>query len=173
MALKEITASEMELSTLRIGGDWMLITAGTAETGFNTMTASWGHLGSIWGHGKDALTSVVYVRPQRYTKEFVDREPLYTLSFFPKEYREALSYLGTHSGRDGDKVAHVGFTPVHGDGWTTFAETDLTLVCRKLYRAPITEEGFIDRDVMERCYPERDFHDLYIGEVVKILVPEK
>ena len=46
-----------------IGGDWMLITAGTQETGYNTMTASWGHLGSIWGHQKDALTSVVYVRP--------------------------------------------------------------------------------------------------------------
>ena len=170
--MKEITAREMELSTLRIGGDWMLITAGTEETGYNTMTASWGHLGSIWGHQKDALTSVVYVRPQRYTKEFVDREPLYTLSFFPKEYRDALAYLGTHSGRDGDKVAHVGLTPVFGKGYTTFAEADLTLVCRKLYRAPIVEEGFIDREVMERCYPERDFHDLYIGEVVKILVPD-
>lgn len=169
--MKEITAREMELSTLRIGGDWMLITAGTEETGYNTMTASWGHLGSIWGHQKDALTSVVYVRPQRYTKQFVDREPLYTLSFFPNEYRDALAYLGTHSGRDGDKVAHVGLTPVFGEGYTTFAEADLTLVCRKLYRAPILEEGFIDREVMERCYPEHDFHDMYIGKVVKILVP--
>jgi len=67
-------------------------------------------------------------------------------------------------------VAAVGFTPVFGEGYTTFAEADLTLVCRKLYRAPILEEGFLDKDVLEANYPERDFHDMYVGEVLHIFV---
>ena len=173
MALKEITASEMELSTLRIGGDWMLITAGTAETGFNTMTASWGHLGSIWGHGKDALTSVVYVRPQRYTKEFVDRADTYTVCFFPEEYKKDMSYLGSVSGRDEkDKISKTSLTPLFVDDTTAFAEASLVLVCRKLYHAPLVAEGFVDRSILPQHYAANDLHEMYIGEIVKVLVQE-
>lgn len=168
--MREISADELQLNPLRIAKEWMLITAGTKENGYNTMTASWGHLGAIWGRGQGRLTSVVYVRPQRYTKAFVDREELYTLSFFAPSDKEKLGYLGTRSGRDEDKVAAVGFTPVFGEGYTTFAEADLTLVCRKLYRAPILEEGFLDRETLETNYPERDFHDMYVGEVLHIFV---
>ena len=150
----------------------MLVTAGDEKTGYNTMTASWGHLGSIWGHGGGLPTSVIFVRPQRYTKEFVDREPLYSLCFFPGEYKKALAYLGTHSGRDGDKVAQAGLTPVFGEGYTYFEEANLVMVCRKVYQAPVIEEGFIDKEMMDDCYPKKDFHDLYVGEIVKVLVKE-
>ena len=166
--MKEISVQELQLEPIRaIGKDWMLITAGTQERGYNTMTASWGHIGSLWG----LPTSVIYVRPQRYTKAFVDREELYTLCFFDGKKQE-LAYLGSHSGRDEDKVAAVGLTPVFGDGYTYFAESSLVLVCRKLYRAPLKEEYFGDTAVMDKCYPERDFHDLYIGEIVKVLTAE-
>lgn len=172
--MKEIPVSELTMNPMTlIAGEWMLITAGDEVSGYNTMTASWGHLGSIWGHNGGLPTAVVYIRPQRYTKSFVDREELYTLTFFPREYRRALGYLGTKSGRDEDKVANAGLTPVFFDGFTTFREASLTLVCRKLYRAPIVEEGFLDKEVMEECYPQRDFHDLYIGQIVKVLVPEE
>lgn len=171
--MREIPVSELNFNPFSlIAEDWMLVTAGTQETGYNTMTASWGHLGSIWGHGGGKPTAVIYVRPQRYTKEFVDREPVFSLCFFDKSYRSALGYLGSHSGRDGDKVAHVGFTPVFADDTTYFAQAKLVLVCRKLYQAPILESGFVDRDVMEDCYPKRDFHDLYIGEIQKVLIAE-
>ena len=153
-----------------IDKQWMLITAGNDKTGYNTMTASWGHLGSIWGHSGGLPTSVIFVRPQRYTKEFVDREPLYTLCFFSETYKPALGYLGRNSGRDGDKVAAAGLTPVFSDGYTYFAEADLVMVCRKLYRAPVIEEGFLDKELMDDCYPNRDFHDMYIGEITKVLV---
>jgi len=155
----------------RIGKEWMLLTAGTEDRGYNTMTCSWGHLGAIWGHHGNCPTALCYVRPQRYTKEFIDREALYTLCFFDGRKQE-LAYLGSHSGRDEDKVATVGFTPVFGDGYTYFAEASLVLVCRKLYRAPLVEEGFIDRDILEDHYPTRDLHDLYIGEIVKVLTAE-
>lgn len=165
--MKEISVSELRLNPMtRIGNEWLLITAGT-EQGYNTMTASWGHLGCIWNE----YTSVCYVRPQRYTKEFVDREPLYTLCFFP-DHKKELGYLGTHSGRDEDKVANAGLTPVFGDGYTYFAEANLVLVCRKLYRAPIVEEGFLNPETMEKNYPNRDFHDLYVGKIERVFVKE-
>lgn len=172
MLMKEISVSELNLNPMiKIAKEWMLITAGCGERGYNTMTASWGHLGSIWGHGGGMPTACAYVRPQRYTKEFMDREELYTLSFFDG-YKKELAYLGSHSGRDEDKVAKMGLTPVFGDGYTYFAEASLVLVCRKLYRAPLVEEGFLDKSIIEDHYPQRDYHDLYIGEIVKVLTAE-
>lgn len=173
MALREIDVKELQLNPMTlIAKEWMLITAGNEERGYNTMTASWGHLGSIWGHGGGLPTSVVFIRPQRYTKEFVDREDTYTLTFFDESWKKALGYLGSHSGRDEDKVAKMGLTPVFDAGTTYFAEAKLVLVCRKLYRGSLTEEGFLDKEIVEDCYPNRDFHDFYVGQIVKVLVNE-
>lgn len=170
---REIPFAELNIHPYTaIAKDWMLITAGNEERGYNTMTASWGHLGSIWGHGGGLPTSVIFIRPQRFTKEFVDREEYYTLSFFGPEYKKALGYLGSHSGRDGDKVAAVELTPVFQDDTTAFAEAKLVLVCRKIYRAPLLEEGFLDKSVLEDCYPKRDLHDMYVGEICKVYVKE-
>lgn len=172
--MKEIPFSQLQINPMTlIAKEWMLITAGNQAAGYNTMTASWGHLGSIWGHGGGTPTSVVFLRPQRYTKEFIDREPRYTLSFFPEEYKKQLAYLGSHSGRDGDKVAQVGLTPVFDADVTYFAEAKLVLICRKLYRAPIVEEGFLDQNIVAENYPQKDFHDMYIGEIERVLVSDE
>ena len=166
--MKEIDRSQLTLDPFSlIGGGWMLITAGTKDRGYNTMTCSWGHMGPVWASDP----TIAYVRPQCYTKEFVDREDLYTLCFFDGRKKE-LSYLGSRSGRDEDKVAKVGFTPVFGDGYTYFAEAKLVIVCRKLYQAPLKEEYFLDKETLEKNYPDRDFHDLYVGRIEKILVSE-
>ena len=170
---RKIPVSELNIHPYTaLAKDWMLITAGNEARGYNTMTASWGHLGSIWGHGGGLPTSVIYIRPQRFTKEFVDREEYYTLSFFEPEYKKALGYLGSHSGRDEDKVAAAGLTPVFLEDTTAFAEAKLVLVCRKLYRAPLLEEGFVDKSVLEDCYPKRDLHDMYIGEITAVYVKD-
>ena len=164
--MKKIDISELRMNPMtKIGKEWMLVTAGCQERGYNTMTASWGHLGHIWGFD----TSVIYVRPQRYTKQFVDREEKYTLCFFPG-YKKEMGYLGTKSGRDEDKVAAVGLTPVFGDGFTYFAEASLVLVCRKLYQAPLKEEYFLDKSIVTDDYPKKDFHDLYVGEILEVYV---
>lgn len=164
--MKKIDISELQMNPMtKIGKEWMLVTAGCQERGYNTMTASWGHLGHIWGFD----TSVIYVRPQRYTKQFVDREEKYTLCFFPG-YKKEMGYLGTKSGRDEDKVAAVGLTPVFGDGFTYFAEASLVLVCRKLYQAPLKEEYFLDKSIVTDDYPKKDFHDLYVGEILEVYV---
>lgn len=160
--------TEFDIKTLsfnpfsRIGSDWCLITAGT-EKSFNTMTASWGGVGVLWN--KDVATC--YIRPQRYTKEFVDREELFTLSFFPDGYRKALSVCGSVSGRDHDKPAETGLTPLFTDGTVTFNQANLVLVCRKLYAQTMTEDSFTDKKLLESVYPSKDLHTIYVGEIIK------
>ena len=166
--MKEIAFSQLNMNPYeKIGKEWMLLTAG-GEGQYNTMTCSWGHLGCLW----NLPTAVCYVRPQRYTKAFMDREQRYTLCFFPETHKKALGYLGTKSGRDEDKVAAAGLTPVHEEDYTYFAEASLVLVCRTLYQAPLKEEYFRDGAVAEKNYPNKDFHDLYIGHIEKVLVRE-
>ncbi len=170
--MKEIAFSELKFNPMTmIAKEWMLVTAGNAD-GYNTMTASWGHLGAIWGHGGGLPTAVIYLRPQRYTKEFVDRQERFTLTVFPEEYKKALGYLGSHSGRDEDKVAATGLTPVFEVDYTYFAEAKLVLVCRKLYRQTMTPDGFVDKSIIGEHYPNADFHDMYIGQIEKVLVSE-
>ena len=154
------------------GKNWMLVTAGNAERGYNTMTIAWGQMGAIWDmqkHINPMPTVVCYVRPQRYTKKFIDSESIFTLSSFSEKYKKALLYLGSHSGRDGDKIAAAGLTPVFSDGTTYFAEAERVYICRKIYQAPIKEEYFIDHEIVDFNYPARDFHDMYIGEILKVL----
>lgn len=171
--MKEIRADQLELCPYeRIAHDWMLVTAGSLEQGYNTMTASWGQLGSLWGKGGGLPTAVIYIRPQRYTKQFVDACDYFSLSFYPKDCHEALAYLGCHSGRDENKVAAVGFHPCGDEHTVWFEEADLVLICRKLYQAPIVESGFTDPSLVESCYPQKDFHEMYVGEIVKILKRE-
>lgn len=150
-----------------IGDQWMLITAGTGEA-LNTMTASWGGLGVIWG----APAATCYIRPQRYTKEFVDREEYFTLTFFPEEYRKALSLCGSKSGREIDKVKECGFTVKTAScGAPYFEEAELVLVCRKRF-AQAMDPSNIPQEIKEKWYPQKDYHILYIGEIVEAFKKE-
>ena len=176
MPMKEVSIQELQINPYTMfGKDWLTLTAGNDSSGFNTMTVSWGHIGSIWdgGNGNHNMPTVVcYVRPSRYTKNFMDSEEYFTLSHFPEEYKKALRYLGSHSGRDEDKVQKMGLTHVFADGTTYFAEADLVFICRKLYTQELTEAGFADKEIISLNYPKKDFHTLYIGEIVKVLMAE-
>ena len=147
-----------------IGERWMLITAGTQEK-CNTMTASWGGLGVLWG--KPVAT--VYIRPQRYTLEFVEREDYFTLSFFGEEHRKALALCGSKSGRDMDKVKECGFTVATAEGAPYFEEADLVLVCKKAYWQDMDPTHFLDGEIDGKWYPEKYYHRIFIGEIVEVL----
>lgn len=134
------------------------------------MTACWGHMGVVWGAGKGRPTAIVYVRPNRYTKEFMDREGAFTLSVLGNEYKKQMAYLGTHSGRNEDKIEVTGLTPVFDDDTAFFEEAKLVVVCKTIYRAPLVEEGFIDNTLVSENYPKKDFHDMYIGEIIDVFV---
>ena len=167
--MKEISIEQLKVNPVTlIGGEWALLTAGNKENGFNTMTVSWGHIGELW----NKPTTVVYVRPQRYTKEFIDKEDTYTLSFFPEGHKKELSYLGAHSGRDEDKLAKTSLTPIFDGDSTYFEQAKLVLVCKKLFRLPMTAEAFLDKSLIDSFYKAGDFHEIYAGEIVKVLVSE-
>ena len=147
-----------------IGSDWMLITAKKGEK-TNLMTASWGGVGILW----NKPVATIYVRPQRYTKEFIDNEEYFSLCVLPEEYRQILNYCGTKSGRDEDKIAETKLTIDESEKAPIFKESRLVLICKKLYAQDLTEQSFIDKSLVEKNYQAKDFHTMYIAEIEKIL----
>ena len=165
---KEINADELNKNSFEmIGKDWMLISA-EKEGKVNTMTASWGGLGVIWN--KNVVTA--YIRPQRYTKEFIDNSDTFSISVLGNEYRKELSYLGTISGRNEDKISKVGLTVVNDNNTPYFNESNIVIICRKLYVQDLKEDGFVDSSLINKNYIKGDFHTMYIGEIIKVLIKE-
>jgi flavin reductase (DIM6/NTAB) family NADH-FMN oxidoreductase RutF len=164
----EIKPEQFEQSPFQlIGKDWMLITA-EKDGKVNTMTASWGGFGVMWAKN----VAYIVIRPQRYTKEFVDNSDTFSLTFFDESFRKTLSYLGTKSGRDEDKIEKSNLTVLHADDIPYFEEANIAIFCNKLYAQEYKPECFIAQDLNEKWYPEVDHHTLYIAEVTKILIKE-
>ena len=163
---KEISPEALQENPFHlIGQEWMLITAGNADK-MNTMTASWGGLGVLW----NKPVSFCFIRPTRYTYEFTEQEEYYSLSFFGDTYREALNICGRVSGRDMDKIAETGLTPCTDETAPYFAQARLVLICRKLAAQDIDPAGFVDTTI-NKHYTD-DYHRVYVGEIVKVLVTE-
>lgn len=162
MPFKEFDLLTADFNPFKVvGKDWFLITVGN-EQGYNTMTASWGGFGVMWG--KDVVS--VVIRPQRKTKDFLDESGYFTISFFDEEYRDALKFCGSHSGRDVDKALMTGLTPYFIDGTTTFLQAKRVLICKKLYCQQIQPNCFISKDLLSN-YSAGDYHYTYVGEIIK------
>lgn len=143
--------------------EWMLITAGNIND-FNTMTASWGGFGILW----NKPVCFIFIRPTRYTYLFTERFSGFTLSFFPEKYRHALKICGTLSGRDSDKVKQSGLSVITTEsGTVTFSEARLVMDCKKLYFGDINPGHFLD-PVIDKNYPKKDYHRMYIGEILSL-----
>lgn len=165
---KEISVKDVKENFVKlIASDWALLTAGD-ENAFNTMTVSWGSIGELWG--KDMAT--VYVRPQRYTKKFIDENEYFTLTFYNEEDKKILSYCGSHSGKDFDKVKETGLVPVLSEKAPYFKQAKLVLVCKKMAVSSFKKEDFLDNSIMNN-YPNNDFHDIYYGAIEKVLISEE
>ena len=150
-----------------IGSDWMLVTSGNSQN-FNTMTASWGGIGILWNKN----VSFVFIRPQRYTFEFMEKNEYYSLSFFDKKYKSALTFCGTNSGKNVDKIEKTGLTPNFSESSPYFDEAKMIIICKKIYTDFIKPEAFIDK-TLEKNYKDKDYHKMYVGEIVKVLVKDE
>lgn len=159
----EPEALEQDAFTM-IGKQWMLVTA-EKDGKVNTMTASWGGIGIMW----NKKVAFVFIRPQRYTKEFIDDSTTLSLSFYDEEMRKTLSYLGTKSGRDEDKITNASLHVTHKDGVPFFEEAATVLLCRKLYAQNMDETCYIDTNLITQFYAEKDFHIMYIVEIQEVL----
>ncbi|MCQ2132068.1 MAG: flavin reductase [Bacteroidaceae bacterium] len=150
-----------------IGKEWMLVTAGD-ENSFNTMTASWGGIGWLW----NKPVAFIFIRPERYTHDFIEKNDRLTLSFYSSDYRKALQICGSKSGRDIDKVKETGLTPVATESGTmTFVQARMTLDCRKLFKTEMSADNFIDKSVLERWYNDRpggSLHTVYVVEIENV-----
>lgn len=148
-----------------IGSDWGLVTSGTQEK-LNTMTISWGGVGILW----NKPVAYTFIRPQRYTYEFLEKNDMFTISFFDEEYRGALRICGSKSGRDIDKTAETGLTPAFSEsGAPYFKQARLVLVCKKLYAQDLNKESVIDAQTVLKNYGEDDWHRMYVSEIVEVL----
>jgi len=163
--LHEIDVRRLEGNPFKlIGDDWMLITGDNGEA-CNTMTASWGGLGVLWGK----YVATIYVRPQRYTREFIEQSGKFSLSLFGSGFRDALTLCGSKSGRDMDKIAASGLTVIRKDGYAWFEEAEGVLLCQVVYKHDLDPDHFITA-VGHAPYPDRDYHRMYIGTIEKCLV---
>lgn len=172
--LKSIKVNPFEL----IGNNWMVISAGDKKA-FNMMTASWGHLGALWGHSLDGNpTAEIFVRPSRYTDKFIDKKDYFVLSFFNhKKYKKDLLYIGSHSGKDVNKLSRTKLHVVFQNNLPCFKEAKLTLICRKIYKGKLEKANFIDKKIIDEFYTSDPkirsiynracWHNVYVGEVIK------
>lgn len=165
---KRIEPAEIAVNPIvKVGTEWMALAAGR-EGDMNAMTIGWGTWGVLWG--RPVVT--VYVSSSRYTYQFMERNDYFTVTGFPEEYRQALSYIGSHSGRDGDKLSDAGLTVEYTElGNPIFSEADLAVECRLLYSQELDREqspegirAMYDRGV--------GVHTMYIGEIVNVWVKE-
>ena len=162
--MNEIKASSLQKTPFEmIGKDWMLISAGD-ENKYNTMTASWGGLGVLWN--KNVVFA--FVRPQRFTFEFLNDSDYFSCSFFEEKYRDALSFCGKYSGRDYDKAKECNITPIFTEDAPYFDEAKTVIVCNKLYVQQMTEDSIIDESIKAN-YNGDDYHYVFVGEIVKVL----
>ena len=176
MSIKEIHPTDMTDNVFQlIGGDWMLVSAERNEK-INAMTASWGGFGVLWARP----VAYIFIRPSRYTKEFVDGSEYMTLSVFEQKYKPMMQYFGTVSGRDEDKIAKSSLHVKRCSAYTYFEEARLTLLTKKLYAQPLEERFFTEpgmnavpaKDDPRIHYPEHDYHTMYITEIERILTKE-
>ena len=147
-----------------IGKEWMLVSAGDKDK-FNMMTASWGGVGFLW----NKPVVFVFIRPERYTREFVDAKGAFTLSFLGEEHKTAHKICGAKSGRDIDKVAATGLTPYFTDlGNPCFEESRLTLECKTLYVTKMDKDHFVDPALYEKWYSAMagNPHNVYVAEIL-------
>jgi flavin reductase (DIM6/NTAB) family NADH-FMN oxidoreductase RutF len=159
--LREIKPEDLQIYPIRlIDEEWFLLSAGNLEL-FNTMTASWGGIGVLW----NKPVVFCFVRPHRFTYEFMESNSLFTMSFFDEKYRKALDICGNMSGREVNKMKETGLTPFESPGGSIFyKEAKLLFDCRKLYYSDIDPKQFLDPKIAKN-YPRKDYHRMYIGEL--------
>lgn len=165
MAFASIDPKTVDVNFFKaIDKDWMLITAGSEEK-LNTMTASWGGTGILWNKN----VSYAFIRESRYTREFVDGNDYFSLSFFGGNMKKELGFCGRNSGRDVDKIKETGLTVVSDEAAPYFEQAELVLVCKKLYCQKMDKESLIDKSLADQFYSDNDWHYFYVGEIVKML----
>lgn len=166
MKLRPVDPKELSPELLRaFGVQNALLTAGDRRT-CNTMTIGWCQAGRLWG----LPVCTVYVRPERYTHQFMEERDYFTVSVLPECEKKAMALCGSKSGRDVDKIKECGLTLCYGAGDAPyFAEAEAVLVCRKLYVQDMELACVVaGQEKILPYYGEKGgWHRIYTGEIVE------
>ncbi len=131
----------------------------------NGCTIAWGMIGRIWN--KEVI--MVFIKPIRYTNQFLEDSEYFSLSFFDKQDGNILTTFGTVSGRNIDKIKLCNLT-VSSDGGLHFKNAKITYVMRKIYAEQLEEANMINlQETINRYYTDEPFHNLFIGEIVNVI----
>lgn len=167
MSFEEISLDSLKINPFSsFKKDWALVSAGDEQSS-NTMTVSWGGLGIIW----QKPVSFIFIRPQRYTFEFLENKTHYSICFLGNEYRDILNTCGTVSGREVNKIKKTGLVPIFNEKAPYFEQSCTTFICRKIHSQFIDPECFIDKNINIQ-YKNKDYHKIFIGEIEKCLMRE-
>ncbi len=165
MAFEKINVNDLVFSPVEaIGEDWGILT-GVSDKGFNSMTVSWGSVGVLWS--KPVIFA--FVRPHRYTYEFLEDGEMFSLAIMNKEIHKKMAVFGSKSGRDIDKYKESGLTAAFCNGVPYPEEAETVFICKKIAKGNITPEWFIDENIDADNYPRKDYHGMYVGEIVEVL----
>jgi len=166
MIRHEIPISSFSYDPSLLRDRWLSLFAGDFSLSqYNAMTISWGSYGQVWNR----MFFQVFVRPTRYTYEFMERFDTFTLNAFEPEYEHALSIIGSKSGRYGDKLALAGLTAEASRKVAApcFNEARLVIECHKIYWQDLDRTHFLESTI-ESNYPKKDYHRVYFGEIVSV-----
>lgn len=165
MAFKTIQPTEIKVNLAELFAHRpALLTAGDAD-GFNTMIIGWGAIGPLWFR----MTASVYVRPCRYTFKYMESGDYFSICFFKSDMRQRLKICGEKSGKDVDKVKECGLTPLTADcGAVYFEQAELAVICKKQFCHDFAPDDFVS-DQIPMEYDYKDFHRMYIGEIIEVL----
>ena len=163
--MHEIAVTELSVNVVNLWmNQWLLLTAGTIED-CNMMTVAWGSIGCMWSRP----FAQIVVRPQRYTRKYIEQSDSFTLCAFPEKYRKDLQTLGTLSGRNGNKLSKTGLTLKASKRVAAPSYNEATIIfeCRKIYYQDMDPRGFFDKTIQDN-YAAKDYHRIYFGEILSV-----
>lgn len=163
--MHKIAVTELSVDVVNLWmNQWLLLTAGTIED-CNMMTVAWGSIGCMWSRP----FAQIVVRPQRYTRKYIEQSDSFTLCAFPEKYRKDLQTLGTLSGRNGNKLSKTGLTLKASKRVAAPSYNEATIIfeCRKIYYQDMDPRGFFDKTIQDN-YTAKDYHRIYFGEILSV-----
>ncbi len=146
-----------------LGSGGLLLGAGAPDKPTNAMTIGWGSLGVTWGKP----TWTVLVRPSRFTYQLIEESGDFTVNVPSPDLADAVTYLGTKSGRDEDKLAKLGLAIVPAQKVTSgiIAPCPINYECKIIGSSDILPQMLSDT-VKSEYYPQGDYHRVYVGLVL-------
>lgn len=148
----------------QIGQCWAMITVGN-KLQANCTTVSWGGVGVMWSKN----VAFLFLQDSRYTKELIDENEFLSISFLSEQYKNAMKYCGSASGRNEDKFKNAGFTLAFRHSIPYIDEGNCVLLCKKLSATPISHESLLDPSLKEKWYSNGDYHTMYIVEIIEAM----